>query len=103
MFIHSRLWRHLANWPIRSHAAYAATYARMTGRRPVGEHEVPLLGLGGFLVTFQFFELIQRNPTSEPIAKAHGKYDERLVRAYRSALGHYLANKADEPAQGPRE
>lgn len=103
MLIHSRLRWRLARWRIRSCAAYAAKYINTTGRKPEGRHEVPLLGLGGFVVTIQHFDCKNRNPASEPVAKAHGNYDVRLIRAYRAGMGHYLANEADKPAPEQRK
>lgn len=103
MFIHSRLWWRLARWRVLSRMAYAEKYLKTTGYRPVGRHEVPLLGLGGFVIDFQHFRYRHRKPAEKAVTKVQGKHDERLIRAYRAALGHYLANKADEPAPDQRE
>lgn len=103
MFIHSRLWWRLARWRVRSRMAYAAKYIKAKRSRPVGPHEVLMLGLGGFVVDFQRIRYRHRKPADEPITKVHGKYDERLIRAYSAAMGHYLANQADEPAPGHRK
>lgn len=92
---YSKLWWRLARWHVRSRLAYATTYYRATGHWPSGRHTVPLLGLGGFVVSFRPFRPRLCKGSSGREMTADGKYDMRLVRAYRAALAHSLAVEPD--------
>lgn len=103
MPIHSQLWWRIARWRIRSRIAYSKQYSKVTGHRPLGEHRVPLLGLGGLVIDSQRFPLRQWARADKFAGTVNDTHNGRMIRAYRAAMGHYLANMPYEPALRSRE